>query len=347
MRRVTGFKANGYPVVSMYLGIPRDSGYQSDLRTRVGNLLHQIRPLATDPSLRRAARMSIGTDLKRIEAALDRGRWRPGAIAVFACAGRNLFEEIALPRSVRDRIIVDAAAWVRPMTAILDEYPRCAFVLADRGAPRVWELYRGDLRECPPGASLTGFDVLVVGGRDPEVFAAALPADTGRRVAATFTLDPRLTTVDDVRRYVEPAAERYDHEQQRRWVTEVLGAGSAGSLTVRGLTRCLRAGSVGAVRTLVVEADTTLAGVVCEACGWLGLSGDTCVACGCPVRQSADVIEELVEAVVDQGGTVRRIGVGTPLAGWVAAATLKFPLPEDAGADALPSAEIITRGPSG
>src|SRR5262249_3763391 len=97
VRRVIGFEANGYPVVSLYLGIPHDSGHQSDLRTRVGNLLHQIRPLATDPSLRRAARMSIGTDLKRIEAALDRDRWRPGAIAVFACAGRNLFEEIALP----------------------------------------------------------------------------------------------------------------------------------------------------------------------------------------------------------------------------------------------------------
>src|SRR5437764_12404970 len=77
VQRVIGFKAAGYPVVSMYVGIPRDSGYRPDLRTRVGNLLHQIRPLAADSSLRRGARMSIRTDLERIEAALDQGRWRP------------------------------------------------------------------------------------------------------------------------------------------------------------------------------------------------------------------------------------------------------------------------------
>lgn len=343
VQSVIGFRAAGYPVVSMYVGIPRDSGYRSDLRTRVGNLLHQIRPLAVDVSLRRAARMSVRTDLERIEAALDQGRWRPGAIAIFACAGRGLFEEIALPRSVRDRIMVDAAPWVRPMNAVLDEYPRCGFLLADRDALRVWELSQGELRESPSTVQLDRFDVLVVGGRGPEAFAAGLPGEVARKVAATLTLDPATTTVDDIRRYTEPVAAHYTSELQRRQVAEVFDASGAGGLTALGLTQCLRAGSVGAVRTLVVEDETAASGVVCEACGWLGLWGDTCAACECPVRHSPDVIDELVESVVDQGGSVRRIRVESRLTGWVAAATLKFPL-RDVGVEDQPSAEIVTTG---
>jgi peptide chain release factor subunit 1 len=347
VRRVTTFRADGYPVVSMYVGIPRDSGHRPDLRTRVGNLLHQIRPLAGDASLPRAARLSIRADLGRIESALGRGRWRPGAIAIFACSGRGLFEEVALPRSVRDRIMVDASPWLRPMTAVLDEYPRCGVVLADRGATRVWELSRGEVRECPPGTGLAGFDVLVVAGREPKAFAAKLPAHVARLVGAAFTVDPAAATVDDVRRYAEPVAEHYDRELQRRRVAEVFDASAAGGLAALGLDQCLGAGSVGAVRTLVVEHDASATGVVCEACGWLGLHGDTCAACECPVRQSLDVIDELVESVVDQGGSVRRIRVETPLAGWVAAATLKFPLRGDSSVEQALAAEIVTSGRAG
>jgi hypothetical protein len=347
VQRVIGFKAAGYPVVSMYVGIPRDSGYRPDLRTRVGNLLHQIRPLAVDASLRRGARMSIRTDLERIEAALDQGRWRPGAVAIFACAGRGLFEEVALPRSVRDRIMVDAAPWIRPMTAVLDEYPRCGFLLPDRDTLRVWELSQGELRESLSTGRLDRFDVLVVGGRGPEAFAAGLPGEVARKVAATFTLDPATATVDEIRRYAEPVAEHYAREVQRRHVAEVFDASGAGRLSALGLSQCLRAGSVGAVRTLVVEDETTAAGVVCEACGWLGLWGDRCAACECPVRHSPDVIDELVESVVDQGGSVRRIRVESRLTGWVAAATLKFPLRDDANVEDPPSAEIVTSGRAG
>jgi hypothetical protein len=97
---------------------------------------------------------------------------------------------------------------------------------------------------------------------------------------------------------------------------------------------------VGAIRSLAVEDSTVTAGVVCHACGWLGLRGSACAACGCPVGQSGDVIDELVESVIDQGGSIRRVRVETPLAGWTAAATLRFPL--QAGVAAPP--EIVTTG---
>ena len=107
----------------------------------------------------------------------------------------------------------------------------------------------------------------------------------------------------------------------------------SGGPAVLGLAGCLQAASIGSVRALVVEDGVSAAGVVCEACGWLGLRGQVCAACECPVRRSDDIVEELIESVVDQGGSARRIRVGTALRGWDVAAALHFAPRGDVYAD--------------
>ncbi|MDT5036509.1 MAG: peptide chain release factor subunit 1, partial [Micromonosporaceae bacterium] len=322
VRRITAFRSNGYPVISVYVSTDvRPPG----LRARIGNLLHQIRPLATDPSLGRGARASIGTDLSRIESSLARERDRPGSVAVFACSGRNMFEEVALPRRVRDRIVVDAAPWVRPMSAVLDEHPRYGVVLVTPDAARVWELSAGDLLH-PRGLGTRAdtYDVLLIGGHPPDVagFVAALPRAVSGRVVATFPVDPATATPAQLRGYAAPLADSHQRGAQLHRVAQVFDVYESGGLAVLGLAPCLQAGSVGAVRALVVEDDASVGGVVCDACGWLGSHGRLCAACECPVRPSDDVVDELVESVIDQGGSVRRIRVDSPLRGWTAAASL-------------------------
>jgi peptide chain release factor subunit 1 len=343
VRRIAAFRADGYPVLSVYLGTQPDL---PDLATRAGNLLHQIRPLTVDGSVGRAARTSIGTDLRRIESVLSPDRWRGGGVAIFACAGRNLFEEVTLPRRVRDRIVVDAAPWIRPMAAVLEEYPQYGVLLVSRSAIRIWELVGRDLREARGlAARPDSFDVLIVGGQQEEVagYVSALPRPVRTRVAASFPVDPATATVDSLRHDVLPLADGYEREKQQRWVAEIFDVYDRGGLAVLGLQQCLQAGSVGAVTGLVVESDVTAAGVVCEACGWLGLWGPACAACECPVRGSDDVIDELVESVIEQGGAVHRIRVDTPLRGWSVAATLRFSL------EAVPAeaAELVTTGQIG
>ena len=91
---------------------------------QVSSLLHQIKPLAKDGSLGHEARMSLRTDIERMEKVLAEEHWPPGAIAIFLCARRDLYEEVPLPRWVRDRVIEDATAFAPPMLAVLDEYHR-------------------------------------------------------------------------------------------------------------------------------------------------------------------------------------------------------------------------------
>jgi hypothetical protein len=70
-----------------------------------------------DYFLDREIRLSVRGDLERIEAALTEERTRPGAVAIFSCSGTGFYEEIELPRRVRDRIVMHATPWVRPSPA--------------------------------------------------------------------------------------------------------------------------------------------------------------------------------------------------------------------------------------
>jgi hypothetical protein len=143
---IARFQANGLPVVSLYCRVdPGES--QRELRARVQSLLDQIRPLARDRDFDHGHRLSVRADIKRIKDAMGSERWPPGTIAIFSCSGRDLYEEIPLPRRVREQVMVDATPLARPMLAVLGEYCRACVLVLDRESTRVWEMYQDEMRE--------------------------------------------------------------------------------------------------------------------------------------------------------------------------------------------------------
>lgn len=145
--RVTQFDGGKLPVVSMYVGLDAGRPDRGSLFTRASSLLHEIRPMAKDHTLDREVRLSVRGDVERIEAKLTAERPKPGSVAIFSCSGNGFYEEIELPRQVRDRIVVDATPWVRPMLAVLEEHHRTCILILDKETARTWELYQGEIRE--------------------------------------------------------------------------------------------------------------------------------------------------------------------------------------------------------
>jgi peptide chain release factor subunit 1 len=366
--RIVRFSGNGLPVVSLYSPVEAGPG-RRDLQARVSSLLHRIRPLAKDGALGHEARMSLRTDIERIEKALAEERWPPGAIAIFSCAGRELYEEVPLPRRVRDRVIVDATSFARPMLAVLGEYHRSCVLVIEKESARVWEIYL-DMREVtkfsdralrkPNYAAglaedrvrnkadelskrhyrrtvevldelfLTGsYDLLIVGGHDYELpqFLEFLPRDLRDRVAGTFSIDPATAPVAEIRAAAASIIERYERDKEQRLVSDVLEKAATGQFGALGLASCLWAGTVAAIQTLLVQEGVTAPGVVCDESGWLALSGDVCPLCGKPARHAPDVIDELGQAVIDEGGSIKHVKAATELVDYVVAAHLRFPLP--------------------
>ena len=366
--RIVRFNGDGLPVVSLYSPVGAGAG-RRDVRARISSLLHQIKPLAKDGSLGHEARMSLRTDIERMEKALAEEHWPPGAIAIFSCARRDLYEEVPLPRWVRDRVIVDATSFARPMLAVLDEYHRSCVLVIDKGSAQIWEIYL-DMREVSTfsdrvlrkpnyAAGLAedrvrnkadelgkrhyrrvaevldelfradGYDLLIVGGHDHELpqFLEFLPGDLRGRVAGTFSIDPATAPVAEIRAAAAAIMERYERDEERRLVSDVLEKAATSQFTALGLDSCLWAGTVAAIQTVLVQEGATAPGVVCDESGWLALSGAVCPLCGKPARHAPDVIDELVQAVIDEGGSIKHVEADTKLADYVVAALLRFPLP--------------------
>ena len=143
---IVRFQANDLPVVSLYCRVDPGAS-RREVRARVDSLLDQIRPLANDRDLDHRYRVSARTDIERIKDALDSERWPPGTIAIFSCSGRGLYEEIPLPRRMREQVMVDKTPLARPMLAVLGEYPRACVLVVNREAAPVWEMYQDEMRE--------------------------------------------------------------------------------------------------------------------------------------------------------------------------------------------------------
>jgi peptide subunit release factor 1 (eRF1) len=175
----------------------------------------------------------------------------------------------------------------------------------------------------------SGYELLLLGGHQQELprLVDELPRELAERLAGTFAIDPNTATPASVRPLADEAVERYEREAERRKVSEALERAATGRDAVVGLEDCLWAGSVAGVRELLVEDGAVVPGVVCDADGWLGSSAGRCPVCGGPVRETPDVIDELIEKVVDDGGSVEHVVADTPLREDIVAAFLRFPLP--------------------
>ncbi len=366
--RIIRFDGGGLPVTSLYTRVAADSA--RDVHARVDSLADQVSALAKDSSLEHDVRLSVRADLEHVKEAVREERWKPGGIAIFACSGRDLYEEVPLPRPVRDRIVVDDTPYVRPMLAVLDEYHRACVVVVDKASARLWEVYQDEMREAGKvrdralrkpnyAAGLAedrvrnradelskrhyrnvaqrldemfrsgGFDLLIIGGHDYEVptFTGFLPRELRSRIAGTFSIDPAAEPVAEIRAEADAILRRYERDEERQLVTDVFEKLATGRPAAAGLADCLWAGSIAAVQTLLVAEGATAPGVVSDQSGWLALSGDTDPLSGNPARKTPDVIDELAEAVIDEGGSVRHIEDDDRLNEHTVAADLRFPLP--------------------
>jgi peptide subunit release factor 1 (eRF1) len=187
-----------------------------------------------------------------------------------------------------------------------------------RTATLLDELFRSD-----------GYELLIIGGHEEEVppFQAFLPKYLRPRLAGTFPIDTSAADQAEIRSKAQVIVDGYEREDERRQVAEVLEKAATGGFAALGAEDCLWAGSVAAVRHLLIQNGVQMAGVVCDESGWLSLTGQTCPLCGHPTRSTPDVLDELAETVIDEGGSVEHVKADTDLRKHGVAAFLRFPLP--------------------
>jgi len=366
VNRIVRFSSAGVPVVSLY-GRVDPAVSRHEVRTRMLSLLDQIRPRGQGETLDHRSRRSVRADIERIEATLSAERWHPGGIAIFSCSARDLYQEIPLPSPVREQAVVDATPFVLPMLSVLGEYRRACVLLLDKGSAPFWEVYQDEIQELgtvrdPLARAATkaaadwthdkadervrrhyrrivrvlsrlfltgGYDVLIIGGHAHELpdFLRFLPYELRIRVAGTFTAEPAAASAAEIRACASVILRRHQLRLDEQLISRLLEKAATAGPAALGPDSCLRAGSMGAIKTLLVRDGAAVPGVVCDDSRWLALSGDDCPVCGGRTRRTADVIVELVAAVIGEGGSVRHAQADTRLDEYLVAAELRFPVP--------------------
>jgi peptide chain release factor subunit 1 len=147
LRRIAEWDPNGAPVVSIYLSVDgRRYPRRSDLDLRMDELVRRARGQAT--KLEKAARRSVDRDLERMTdlvRTFERGDTR--GLALFGSSEGELWEEVRVPRPVRDRATVAAQADLVPLEALFETFGRTCVALVDHERARLFLAQLGRVEE--------------------------------------------------------------------------------------------------------------------------------------------------------------------------------------------------------
>jgi peptide chain release factor subunit 1 len=147
LRSLADWSANGAPVSSLYLDVDgRRYPRKQEVQVRAEELCHQLREQAHQ--FERGPKRSVYDDAERMLAffeGLDRGPTR--GVALFSCSEAGLWEEVRVPRSVRDRAALAEHPYVLPLEVLLETYERFCTVLIDREKARLFLVHMGSIRE--------------------------------------------------------------------------------------------------------------------------------------------------------------------------------------------------------
>lgn len=142
LARLTKIRPGRHRVVSCYLKLePRDRSrgkYLIKLKNRAKDLLSAAPTLG----LSRDEIKALSGDLARVVDHLSQSAGLPNThgIAIFACAGLDLFEVQPLPVVHRSRLAIDRTPLVKELAAMEDEVGRLLAVVTDRTQARFFEV---------------------------------------------------------------------------------------------------------------------------------------------------------------------------------------------------------------
>jgi hypothetical protein len=177
-------------------------------------------------------------------------------------------------------------------------------------------------------ADLTGQVPLVIAGHHASIagLLQVLPPAVRADFAGSFAADPDTVTPARVRELAGPVIEGWVARREQELAGEILGE-APGRLAAIGLPACLAAVNEGALAHLLVAHEGMIAGFACGRCGELRAGRDECPDWGTAAGAVPDLLEEMVQRTLDDGGQVTMIRD----APFSVAAKLRFPVTTQAG----------------
>lgn len=147
LRRLADWRSDGDPVSTLYLDVdgrkyPRKQDYLLRAEHLCQQLKRQAEPDGRDP------RCSVAKDTARmLEYLQGLERRTTRGLALFACSGAGLWEDVAMPRPMPDLAVVADHPYVLRLETLVDTYESFCTVIVDREKARVFFARMGHIEE--------------------------------------------------------------------------------------------------------------------------------------------------------------------------------------------------------
>ena len=142
--RIRILEGGRHPVLSLYLGLRPGVGELSSVPARLKDLLGPL-PAAAG-SLGRAETASLRDDIAAVRGMTDRIASDLGrGVAIFRSSGAGIDEYVSLPAPMRDRALLAARPYVRPLDTTLEHFHRYCSVVIRMRKSSIFRFYMGHL----------------------------------------------------------------------------------------------------------------------------------------------------------------------------------------------------------
>jgi peptide subunit release factor 1 (eRF1) len=340
VKRLAAFVGELAPVTTVYLDVDgRRHTRHLDVERHLEAVLRRARDDANGSAAEASVTGDFRRIGEWIRSGFDRSRTR--GLLLVSCTAHDLFEVVELPMPVRDRVVINHAPAIGQLESVLQDHEPIGVLLADRQRARVlvFELGelvdhtelvdplthgdpghhdRGDLAHAVEAAThahlrkaadaawqqfqARPFAHLAIGGPDAVASELATMLHPYLRERLVGRLAVTVTAgVGEIRSATLEVERVVDRRREAAFVDRLRREAATGRRGVTGLAATLQAVNDRRVERLLVSDGYAEEGWRCPDTGALAAVGPTSPTTGRRMDRVDDVVEDAIDAALNQG----------------------------------------------
>ncbi|MBS3818165.1 hypothetical protein KGY73_01470 [bacterium] len=147
IENLSKFKDHHLLTTSFYLDTDKSRLSKKEINVSSKNLLRQAKSRLEHMDLNKEQRESLTKDLDKIKKFSSRSlpSYNFSGLAVFSCHHKNFWQELNLPEPPRNRTVFDQNPYLRPLSALIEEYKKICTLVFDRREAKWYKIFAGDI----------------------------------------------------------------------------------------------------------------------------------------------------------------------------------------------------------
>ena len=143
------FKSDRFLTTSFFLDTDKSRLTKKQITLSIKNLLNDYKTSVEKANLGKRKQESLLQDVDKISRFCrdDLNSHTRAGLAIFSCGKEDFWEVFELPNPPRNRILMDQNPYVRPLSAILNEFHRVCLLVFNRKEAKWYDMFMGEISQ--------------------------------------------------------------------------------------------------------------------------------------------------------------------------------------------------------